>query len=89
MLYVDLPADIEGGGLEIKCPESGALSSVSPSENSVCKFRGDAEHAVRNFTGATNRISVVLEQYRVPIGERSWLKTWELFDQKQYMQIRL
>ena len=58
-------------------------ASVRPELNLGVKFRGDAEHAVRKMTcssGVGKRISVVLEQYKVPIGDEPWLVEFELVD---------
>jgi hypothetical protein len=93
VLYLSLPPDIVGGELELKHPEeqpeAGSPSRVQPKENRLAVFRGDAEHAVRNFDGSSNRVSLVLEQYDVPIGEVGWLKTFECVGQDEYMKLRL
>ena len=73
---------------------------VTPKENVAAIFRGDAEHAVRTFftrststTGSGGsegtlegmRVSVVLEQYKVPIGDVPWLVEFEVVNSSNYV----
>jgi hypothetical protein len=89
VLYLSLPADFDGGELDLRDPETKEVHSVSPECNTCCVFSGDAEHAVRTFRGSGNRISLVLEQYEVPVGEVNWLQDFECVNQSDYMTIRL
>jgi len=94
VLYVAVPDGMVGGELELKDPRASTTTSsnITPKENTCCVFRGDAEHAVHNFfTSNTtqDRVSVVLEQYKVPVGETEWLLEFEKVDQNRYMTTRL
>ena len=105
VLYIRVPGDIEGGELCLRRPtrdEGGNNvtykkddskridAEVGPVENVLCRFRGDAEHAVRTFSSSKgNRISLVLEQYKIPKGDESFLLEFETVQQHDYMKIRL
>jgi len=48
------------------------VASVPPAENTLVTFRGDAHHRVRAFNATGKRVSLVLEQYRLP----AWAVRW-------------
>ena len=71
-------------------------SQVAPKQNRLAVFRGDAEHAVRRVTNVTNadaafpkghRVSLVLEQYRVPPGLREFTMHFEIVEGKDYERV--
>ncbi|GMH90835.1 hypothetical protein TrVE_jg1302 [Triparma verrucosa] len=62
---------------------------VEPKNNFSVKFRGDAEHAVKAFRNTTmGRVSLVLEQYKVPVGDKGWLLEFELVEPGKYKRER-
>jgi hypothetical protein len=79
VLYVSVPSDMEGGTLEVfdysreyENPSiwesnSTANAVVTPKENLMVTFRGDAFHRVRSYRtqSSSERISLVLEQYYI------------------------
>jgi len=91
VFYLNIPEDIRGGDLNLRNPnnKSGVDAIVSPKNNRLCIFRGDAEHCVNSFSGSGNRVSIVLEQYKVPPGETPFLVEFEEVQQAEYMKIRL
>lgn len=82
VLYLNVPDDIEGGHLDIMGLDhmnEKPVSSVQPTRNTLCRFRGDAYHQVRGYdTNSTDkRISLVFEQYRVHPQHESELLEYE------------
>jgi len=82
VLYLSVPADMEGGELDLfpygdgATPDDGVPEeSVVPEENLMVTFRGDAFHRVRSYRARskTERVSLVLEQYF--IDDRHYAKT--------------
>ncbi|GMI32969.1 hypothetical protein TrCOL_g13813 [Triparma columacea] len=95
VLYLSVPEDIEGGELHLRnitrplwrCSEDKAIDElIVPKSNCCCVFRGDAEHAVQAHKSECggSRISIVLEQYRVPTGTQPWLTEFEVVDPKDF-----
>jgi len=70
--------------------------AVRPVKNRLVHFRGDAEHCVEAFATsggsgggsvlAGRRVSLVLEQYRVPPGHFDFTTRFELVDPKDYLR---
>jgi len=100
VLYLSVPQDIKGGELHLRNvsrplwrrsddKDKEIDHRIPPRENNLCVFRGDAEHAVQKFNSERkeNRISVVLEQYKVPIADVSWLLDFEVVDQRNYLRV--
>ena len=52
--------------------EEPRSKQVAPAENVLVTFRGDAHHMVRGFNATGKRVSLVLEQYRLP----AWAVRW-------------
>ena len=77
--------------------ERGVIDrEVAPKQNRLAVFRGDAEHAVRRVTNVTkadaafpkgHRVSLVLEQYRVPPGLREFTMHFEIVEGKDYERV--
>lgn len=74
VLYNSVPEDMVGGELEMfpygtGYPEFEAApeKKVTPKENTLVTFRGDAFHQVRSYKTKTGseRVSLVLEQYKI------------------------
>ncbi|KAA8497502.1 hypothetical protein FVE85_5087 [Porphyridium purpureum] len=86
VLYLSVPPDMEGGELEVlgtreQYEEGGGTvkSRITPVQNKGARFRGDAYHQVRGYTTETDqrRVSLVLEQYRVPRRFHRYLSKYE------------
>ncbi|GMH38548.1 hypothetical protein BSKO_06432 [Bryopsis sp. KO-2023] len=71
VLYTNLPEGIEGGEVEVWPFESENSETgkavVTPAENAMVEFRGDAYHRVRAFRSPSGkpRLSLVFEQYKI------------------------
>lgn len=70
VLYVDVPAGLEGGELWLYRGQK-RVAALAPKAHRLLTFRGDLRHEVRPVqAGAPDifeaRISLVIEQYRVP-----------------------
>lgn len=86
VLYVFVPEDMQGGQLEAWDYDAhpatimhGAQASVTPVENRMAFFRGDAQHQVRSYKAPmkdTLRASLVLEQYDIPEEYRDLVLEW-------------
>lgn len=86
VLYVFVPEMMKGGQLEAwdydAHPTSimnGAQASVTPLENRMAFFRGDAQHQVRSYRAPMNdklRASLVLEQYEIPPAYEELVIDW-------------
>ncbi|GMI03677.1 hypothetical protein TrRE_jg6745 [Triparma retinervis] len=98
VLYLSVPEDIEGGELHLRDTtrplwrgsEDKAIDErIVPKSNCCCIFRGDAEHAVQAHKSECggSRISVVLEQYRVPTGTQPWLSEFEVVDPNDFVRM--
>ncbi|CAN8068305.1 unnamed protein product [Agarophyton chilense] len=90
VLYVFVPEGMEGGQLEAwdydAHPMSilnGPQAKVSPAENRMAFFRGDAQHQVRSYKAPLNdklRASLVLEQYNIPAEYEKYVTDWHWRD---------
>ena len=74
VLYASVPPDMRGGELELfpyndGDPVLGAFPEkvITPKENTLVTFRGDAFHQVKSYSTRTGkeRVSLVLEQYKI------------------------
>eukprot|EP00884_Botryococcus_braunii_P009580 jgi/Botrbrau1/18623/Bobra.0367s0060.1 len=88
VLYISYPRDMKGGHLLLWPPRRNIEHTyfqdvlpahvLRPQENVLTEFRGDCFHGVSGFTSAWRdepRMSVVLEQFRVPTA--MYNVTWE------------
>lgn len=80
VLYTNIPTGIQGGQLQVwptgpDGPASGR-AEITPSENMMVAFRGDAAHNVLGFQSPSGspRISLVFEQYK--IRDKDYSKTF-------------
>lgn len=69
VLYVQIPADLQGGRLKLY-RQGREVASVTPAPHTLLHFRGDLLHEVTAVLGEapsleTARISLVVEQYRL------------------------
>ncbi|MEA5617772.1 2OG-Fe(II) oxygenase [Cronbergia sp. UHCC 0137] len=62
VLYVRLPADMEGGELVLKSHKR-QLGEIKPQINTLVYFQGDLIHSVNAVKTPGNRLSLVCEQY--------------------------
>lgn len=70
VLYLQVPPGLEGGELKLY-DEAVPIASVAPREGTLLTFRGDLRHEVAPVrqgaaTRETARLSLVMEQYRLP-----------------------
>ena len=84
-----VPAECRSAALAVRARRIDR--EVAPKSNRLAVFRGDAEHAVRRVTNVTkadaafpkgHRVSLVLEQYRVPPGLREFTMHFEIVEGK-------
>jgi len=62
VLYVDVPADLQGGELVLRRGRK-FLARITPRAGTLVEFDGDLEHAVERVDSAGLRLSLVCEQY--------------------------
>jgi len=62
VLYVKVPADLEGGELVLKRSKF-TIGTIQPQENTLLYFQGDLTHSVNQVKSSQLRISLVCEQY--------------------------
>lgn len=62
VLYVRLPADMEGGELVLRSHKR-QLGQIKPQFNTLVYFQGDLTHSVNPVKTPGNRLSLVCEQY--------------------------
>jgi 2OG-Fe(II) oxygenase superfamily len=62
VLYVRLPADMEGGELVLSC-QKRRVGQIKPQVNSLVYFQGDLTHSVNVVKTPGSRLSLVCEQY--------------------------
>ncbi len=65
VLYVDVPADLQGGQLRLWNGDT-QVGEVTPRENRFVLFRGALGHEVTTTTSTTPRVSCVCELYALP-----------------------
>ncbi|MGL5063827.1 MAG: 2OG-Fe(II) oxygenase [Microcoleus sp.] len=62
VLYVQVPADLEGGELILRCYKK-QVGIIQPQANTLLYFQGDLTHSVNAVKTAGSRLSLVCEQY--------------------------
>src|SRR5262245_59293067 len=62
VLYVDVPPDMRGGALVLARGKKH-LARIRPMTNALLVFDGDLTHSIERIDGATERLSLVCEQY--------------------------
>jgi len=72
-----LALDKIGDG-EPLCADSSPSMTVMPVENTMVQFRGDAFHGVETYKAQGNRVSLVLEQYKIPRAYQEYLVKFKL-----------
>lgn len=68
VLYVRVPADMEGGELVLSC-QKRRLGQIKPEMNSLLYFQGDLTHSVNAVKTPGVRLSLVCEQYSLSEAE--------------------
>ena len=68
VLYVRVPADMEGGELVLKSHKR-QLGQIKPQVNTLVYFQGDLTHSVNAVKTPGNRLSLVCEQYNLSDAE--------------------
>lgn len=62
VLYVQVPPNLEGGELLLRCHKK-QVGQIKPEANTLVYFQGDLTHSVNAVTSAGVRLSLVCEQY--------------------------
>jgi predicted 2-oxoglutarate/Fe(II)-dependent dioxygenase YbiX len=68
VLYVRIPADMEGGELVLRSHKR-QLGQIKPQTNTLVYFQGDLTHSVNAVKTPGNRLSLVCEQYSLSEAE--------------------
>ncbi|MEG3876040.1 2OG-Fe(II) oxygenase [Microcoleus sp. herbarium7] len=68
VLYVQVPANLEGGELLLRCHKK-QVGQIKPEANTLVYFQGDLTHSVNAVTSAGVRLSLVCEQYSLSAAE--------------------
>jgi predicted 2-oxoglutarate/Fe(II)-dependent dioxygenase YbiX len=68
VLYVRVPADMEGGELVLRSHKR-QLGQIKPQFNTLVYFQGDLTHSVNAVKTPGNRLSLVCEQYSLSDAE--------------------
>ena len=80
----------EGAVARSKTSTNAVDARVAPAENRKVTFRGDAEHCVASYESpeaaglVSERESLVLEQYKVPVGSFEFTVQFEVVDPRAY-----
>lgn len=64
VLYVEVPADLEGGELVLRSHKR-QVGHIRPQTNTLLFFQGDLLHSVNPMTSPGMRLSLVCEQYNL------------------------
>ncbi|HAZ47666.1 MAG TPA: iron-regulated protein [Cyanobacteria bacterium UBA11369] len=62
VLYVQVPANLEGGELVLRCQKKH-IGQIKPEANKLLYFQGDLTHSVNAVKSSGTRLSLVCEQY--------------------------
>lgn len=62
VLYVQVPPNLEGGELVLRCYKK-QVGKIQPQANTLLYFQGDLTHSVNAVKTAGTRLSLVCEQY--------------------------
>jgi hypothetical protein len=68
VLYVQVPVDLQGGELVLRCDRK-QLGQIKPEVNKLVYFQGDLTHSVNAFKTNGTRLSLVCEQYSLSEAE--------------------
>ena len=63
VLYVEVPADLQGGELVLRSHKRLTVGQIRPKTNTLLFFQGDLTHSVNPVTSSGIRLSLVCEQY--------------------------
>jgi predicted 2-oxoglutarate/Fe(II)-dependent dioxygenase YbiX len=70
VLYVQVPANLEGGELILHC-QKRQVGKIKPQTNTLLYFEGDLTHSINVVKTPGNRLSLVCEQYSLSEAELS------------------
>lgn len=68
VLYIQVPTNLEGGELVLRCQKK-QVGQIKPEANTLVYFQGDLTHAVNAVTSGGTRLSLVCEQYSLSATE--------------------
>jgi hypothetical protein len=71
VLYVQVPANLEGGELILRNHRQQQVGQIQPQVNTLLYFQGDLTHAVNAVQTSGTRLSLVCEQYALSDRELS------------------
>ncbi len=77
VLYVDVPADLQGGELVLQANKR-QVGKIRPQANTLVFFQGDLTHSVNPVTSVGVRLSLVCEQYSLTEAELSEIPELQL-----------
>ena len=66
VFYVTVPPDLRGGELILQQNEQ-QIEKIKPKTNTLLYFRGNLKHSVTKVESSHTRISLVCEQYKLPV----------------------
>ena len=77
VLYVRVPADMEGGEL-ILTRRGSEVGTIQPQENILLYFHGSLRHSVNRVNTAESRISLVCEQYTCDLNQYQQIPQFQI-----------
>jgi predicted 2-oxoglutarate/Fe(II)-dependent dioxygenase YbiX len=77
VLYVEVPADLEGGELVLRSHKR-KVGQVCPQSNTLLFFQGDLTHSINPVRTAGMRLSLVCEQYSLEDAQLQEIPEFEL-----------
>jgi hypothetical protein len=83
VLYVEVPAKIEGGALVLARGKKH-LARIRPATNLLIEFEGDLLHSIERVESQGERLSLVCEQYALPEDELERVPRYALETRARY-----
>ncbi|HYI00013.1 2OG-Fe(II) oxygenase [Hyalangium sp.] len=82
VLYVQVPENLSGGELRLY-HRGKRVAALAPMPRALVTFRGDVVHEVAPVSAgapvlSTARISLVVEQYRMPAAQKAWVPLFDV-----------
>jgi hypothetical protein len=77
VLYVAVPADLEGGELVLRSHKA-QVGKIKPEANLLIVFQGNLTHSINRMTSSGMRLSLVCEQYHLEAAELEEIPEFQL-----------